>query len=117
MRRNFGIQRLLYRETEACMKTVLGLAIAIALLASPAFAQSEGRPQDGFYSGQSNGQVDERVDGRATRNEGLPPSAADRDNRIKENPISQSDCAEVDALAPDARPGYQARVRDACPPE
>jgi hypothetical protein len=45
------------------MKTVLGVAVAIALLASPAFAQSEGRPQDGFYSGQSNGQVDERVKG------------------------------------------------------
>ena len=65
-----------------------GLPMAVTLLAllvSPAGAQGVGRPQDGFYSGQSNGQysgqwdgqVDSRVDGRASRNEGLPPSAAD----------------------------------------
>lgn len=81
---------------------------------SPLLAQQEGRPQDGFYSGQSNGQVDERVDGRPNKNEGLPPSAADRGNRLHQNPINADDCAEVDALKPDARPGYQARVREAC---
>jgi hypothetical protein len=97
------------------MNRMFGLWLAFIVLASPALAQNEGRPQDGFYSGQSNGQVDERVDGRASRNEGFPPSVADRNNRVKENPISQSDCAEVDAFAPDARPGWQARVRAACP--
>lgn len=81
---------------------------------SPLLAQQEGRPQDGFYSGQSNGQVDERVDGRPNKNEGLPPSAADRGNRLHQNPINADDCAEVDALKPDVRPGYQARVREAC---
>ena len=73
-----------------------------------------GRPQDGFYSGQANGQVDTRIDGRANHNEGLPPSAADRANRIFDNPVNQTDCVEVDAIAPDARPGWQARVRAAC---
>ena len=84
----------------------------------PLLAQSVGRPQDGFYSGQSNsqynGQVDPRVDGRGSHNQGLPPSAADKSNRIFDNPISQSDCSEVEFLAPDARPGWQARVRAAC---
>jgi thioredoxin-like negative regulator of GroEL len=89
--------------------------ILISVLSLPAvFAQQLGRPQDGFYSGQSNGQVDPRVDGRASKNEGLPPSAADKNNRSFDNPISASDCAEVEALKPDARPGYQARVREAC---
>jgi hypothetical protein len=72
------------------------------------------RPQDGFYSGQVNGQVDERVDGRTNRNEGLPPSAADKANRTFGNPINQDDCVEVSAIAPDTRPGWQARVRAAC---
>jgi len=35
---------------------------------------------------------------------GFPPSAADRDNRYFDNPIRPSDCTEVDAFAPDARP-------------
>jgi hypothetical protein len=97
------------------MKLTFALGTAVALLASPSFAQDGGRPQDGFYSGQSNGQVDERVDGRGSHNEGLPPSAADKDNWLRENPLSQNDCAEVNAVAPDARPGWQARVRAACP--
>jgi hypothetical protein len=91
------------------------MAVAVAAAFTPVLAQDEGRPQDGFYSGQSNGQVDSRVDGRANRNEGLPPSAVDKSNRTYENPINQSDCAEVDAVAPDSRPGWQARVRAACP--
>jgi hypothetical protein len=91
------------------------LVVALLLNSlSPLLAQQEGRPQDGFYSGQSNGQVDERIDGRASTREGLPPSAADKGNRLHENPLSAEDCAEVDALKPDARPGYQARVREAC---
>jgi hypothetical protein len=104
-----------FANTEATMKWTFTLGAAIVLLASPLFAQDVGRPQDGFYSGQSNGQVDGRVDGRGSHNEGLPPSAADKDNRLRDNPISQSDCAEVDAVAPDARLGWQARVRAACP--
>jgi hypothetical protein len=88
----------------------------------PVSAQSVGRPQDGFYSGQYsgqyngqyNGQSNPRVDGRGSHNEGFPPSAADKDNRYFDNPIPLSDCTEVDAFAPDARPGWQARVRAWC---
>jgi hypothetical protein len=103
-------------------ESVSVLAFLMLQGASPLAAQDLGRPQDGFYSGQSNGQysgqfnsqVDERVDGRANKNEGLPPSAADKANSTFDNPVSQNDCNEVDALKPDARPGYQARVRAAC---
>ena len=99
------------------MVTKSGASLILLLLAisaiSPLKAQELGRPQDGFYSGQVGGPVDERVDGRANKNEGLPPSAADRANRTFDNPISQDDCAEVNALKPDARPGWQARVRSA----
>jgi hypothetical protein len=98
--------------------------IALTLLASltSTSAQQLGRPQDGFYSGRWNGQysgqwsgiVDLRVDGRAGKNQGLPRSAADKANRLYDNPINAYDCVEVEALKPDARPGYQARVRRAC---
>jgi hypothetical protein len=50
----------------------------------------------------------------AADSEGLPPSAADKDNSTFDNPLNANDCAEVNVLAPDARPGYQARVQDAC---
>ena len=97
------------------------VALAFLMFAgssSLVLAQNGGRPQDGFYSGQSNGQsngqIDLRVDGRGSHNEGFPPSAADKANRTFDNPVSQSDCSEVDAIAPDARPGWQARVRAAC---
>jgi hypothetical protein len=104
---------------------VVGLSMAVpllALLVGPAGAQDAGRPQDGFYSGQWygqysgqwDGQVDSRVDGRASRNEGLPPSAADKDNRRFDNPIDPGDCAEAEMLNPDARPGWQRRVGRAC---
>jgi hypothetical protein len=104
---------------------VVGLPMTVTLLAllvSPAGAQDVGRAQDGFYSGQSDGQysgqwdgqVDSRVDGRASRNEGLPPSAADKDNRRFDNPIDPGDCAEAEMLNPDARPGWQRRVGRAC---
>lgn len=94
----------------------------VALLVGPAGAQEVGRSQDGFYSGQSNGQysgqwygqVNPRVDGRPNRNEGLPPSAADKDNRRFDNPIDPGDCAEAEMLNPDARPGWQRRVGRAC---
>jgi hypothetical protein len=58
--------------------------------------------------------IQESMAAPITHNEGLPPSAADRANRIFDNPVNQSDCVEVDAIAPDARPGWQARVRAAC---
>jgi hypothetical protein len=104
---------------------VVGLVIVVtlpALLVCPAGAQDVGRPQDGFYSGQSNGQysgqwngqVDTRVDGRGSRNEGLPPSASDNSNRRFDNPIDPGDCAEAEMLRPDARRGWQERVRNAC---
>jgi hypothetical protein len=100
------------------MRSVSVLALLILQGTSPLAAQDMGRPQDGFYSGQSNGQYsgqsNERVDGRANKNEGLPPSVADKANGTFDNPISQDDCNEVDALKPDARPGWQARVRAAC---
>jgi hypothetical protein len=106
-------------------QNVGGAALALLMLAAactPLRAQELGRPQDGFYSGQSNsqysgqysGQINSRVDGRGGHNQGLPPSAADRGNRFFDNPIQQSDCREVDAFTPDARPGWQARVRVAC---
>jgi hypothetical protein len=104
---------------------VVGFRLAVTLLVllvGPAGAQDVGRSQDGFYSGQSNGQysgqwsgqVDPRVDGRPNRNEGLPPSAADKDNGQFDNPIDPGDCAEAEMLNPDARPGWQRRVGNAC---
>jgi hypothetical protein len=106
------------------MKHLIVSIATVALISatSPLFAQGYGRPQDGFYSGQTNsqysgqyyGQIDPRVDGRGSHGEGFPPSAADRDNRLFDNPIRPSDCVEVDSFAPDARPGWQARVRAAC---
>jgi hypothetical protein len=97
--------------------------VTLALLAllgsfANAFAQGFGRPQDGFYSGQYSGQYsgrfNPRVDGRGGHNQGFPPSAADMNNRLFDNPVRESDCAEVDAFAPNARPEWQARVRLAC---
>jgi len=96
--------------------------IALLLLVGPAAAQEVGRSQDGYYSSESDGQyssqwsgqVNPRVDGRGSRNEGLPPSAADKDNRVFENPIDPGDCAEAEMLNPDARRGWQRRVGRAC---
>jgi hypothetical protein len=108
------------------MRKLKIFAVAVPLFAlsvlTPLVAQEYGRPQDGFvsgqyrgqYSGQYSGQYNGRVDGRASHNEGLPPSAADKYNRTYENPVSVSDCVEVDSFAPSARPGWQARVRSAC---
>jgi hypothetical protein len=103
------------------VKTTLAFLLFTASC-GPLLAQGMGRPQDGFYSGQSNGQYsgefygqsNPRVDGRGSRNQGFPPSAADRQNRTFDNPIQRDDCTEVDAFAPDAHPGWQARVRAAC---
>jgi hypothetical protein len=104
------------------MNRVIPAFLMLAGSYSPLFAQGYGRPQDGFYSGQYSdqysgqysGQIDPRVDGRGSHSQGFPPSAADKGNRFSDNPISLSDCIEVDAFAPSARPGWQARVRAAC---
>jgi hypothetical protein len=96
--------------------------LVLAASYTPLLAQGYGRPQDGFYSGQYSGQYigqynglgNLRIDGRGSHREGFPPSAADMSNRLFDNPISASDCSEVDAFAPGARPGWQARVRSAC---
>jgi len=69
---------------------------------------------NGQYSGQYSGQVDLRVDGRANRHEGLPPSAADKANGVRQNPVYQDDCDEVNAFNPDVRPRWQDRIRAAC---
>lgn len=53
-----------------------------------------------------------RVDGRPNRNAGFPPSAADKPYS---NSFNANDCVEINSFAPDARPGWQARVRSACP--
>jgi len=94
------------------------MTLGLLVISTPLVAQQSGRPQDGFYSGQSNGQysgqVNPRVDGRGSHREGFPPSAADKFNWTFDNPLSVLDCTEVDSFAPDARPGWQARVRYAC---
>ena len=107
---------------------IFSVAVLLFVFAVPTpsiaqqYGREYGRAQDGFsseqysgqYSGQYWGQYNGRVDGRASRTEGLPPSAADKDNRRFDNPIDPTDCAEVDMLKPDARPGWQAHVRSAC---
>jgi hypothetical protein len=40
------------------------------------------------------------VGGRASHTEGLPPSAADKDNGTFDDPIDRRVCAEVDMLKP-----------------
>jgi hypothetical protein len=96
---------------------VLSTVVLCGLLASPAAAQVNMQydgQSNGQYSGQYSGQVDPRVDGRANRNEGLPPSAADKGNGRFQNPVTVDDCVEVQQLNPDARPGWQSRVNRAC---
>jgi hypothetical protein len=92
---------------------VLSTVVLCGLLASPAAAQVN-MQYDGQSNGQYSGQVDPRVDGRANRNEGLPPSVADKGNGRFQNPVTVDDCVEVQQLNPDARPGWQRRVNRAC---
>ena len=102
-------------------KLVLTGVAALFTLPTALSAQQYARPQDGFrtqqysglYSGQYSGQYDGRVDGRASRKEGLPPSASDKAGPFAFT-INPSDCVEVDSIAPNARPRWQSRVRDAC---
>jgi hypothetical protein len=108
---------------EMTMRKLVGLGCVAALFTLPTAlsAQQYARPQDGFrtqqysgqYSGQYFGQYDGRVDGRANRKEGLPPSASDKAGPFAFT-INPSDCVEVDSIAPNARPRWQSRVRDAC---
>ena len=80
--------------------------IGLMMASGPAIAQVDLR--------HPNGPVDLRVDGRPNKREGLPPSAADKNNSAVQNPLYQSDCTEVDQLNPNVRPRYQDRVRRAC---
>jgi hypothetical protein len=88
------------------MYRFIGCLIVLAAVPSPAPAQVDLR--------QPNGPVDLRVDGRPNKRVGLPPSAADKGNGRRSNPVYESDCAEVDQLNPNARSRYQSRVRRAC---
>jgi hypothetical protein len=91
--------------------TTVGLAVWSLL--GPSFAQDAGRPQDGFYSGQSNGQVGGqsngqitgRVDGRANRNEGIQPSAGDTSKQIA--PVDRGAVNDAESMDAVVRPGLQ----------
>ncbi|WP_155248657.1 hypothetical protein [Bradyrhizobium japonicum] len=88
------------------MYRFIACLICIMFATAPAPAQVDLR--------QPNGPVDLRVDGRANKREGLPPSAADKGNFVYGNPVYESDCAEVEQLSPNVRRRYQSRVRRAC---
>jgi hypothetical protein len=81
-----------------------------SMLATMVFAQEPGRPQDGFYSGQtggqSNGQVSGRVDGRANRKEGASPAAGDATKQLQELP-GRSAPTNAEAMDSVVRPGVQ----------
>jgi hypothetical protein len=96
------------------MKTIGWLAIALMTTPIASVFAQVNMQYSGQYTGQYSGRADVRVDGRANRNEGLPPSAADKGNRTFDNPIDPRDCAEVGYINPELRPGWQARVRSAC---
>jgi hypothetical protein len=95
-------------------KYLVTVGIVLGPLAGSVSAQEVGRPQDGFYSGQSNsqysgqtsGQADSRVDGRANRKEGVPPAAGDVNKQNQTAPdISAPTSAEsMDSVV---RPGVQ----------
>jgi hypothetical protein len=73
-------------------------------------AQQQCRQQDGLYSGQANAQVnapaDERVDGRANKNEGLPPSVSDNGNRASDRMIPRRSMYSDRKRGPDGRQGF-----------
>ena len=94
------------------MKTLFAAAVAV-MLTSSALAQVD-MQYDGQANDQYSGQVDTRVDGRPNRNEGLPPSAADKATRLYESPINPNDCAELQALNPDVQVGAQRRIAREC---
>jgi hypothetical protein len=90
------------------MEQPMSLALALTMISAPTFAQQSGRPQDGFYSGQtggqSNGQASERVDGRANRKEGVPPHAGDEAKRVQGLP-DRSPPLDAEAMDQIVRPG------------
>src|ERR1700726_4576405 len=99
------------------MKKLKIFAVAVPLafpVLAPSAAKEYGRLQvqyvDQFYDGYVDQFYNGSLDGRPNHNEGLPPSAADKGNGIYDNPIAADDCREVEMFAPDARPGWQARV-------
>jgi hypothetical protein len=83
-------------------------SLALIVVAAPTAAQELGRPQDGFYSGQtggpSNDQASERVDGRAHRKEGVPPDAGDEGKRVQ-GLQNRSPPLNAEAMDPIVRPG------------
>ena len=93
----------------------VGLVTTALIITSVAtsFAQVN-MEYDGQANGQYSGQVDPRVDGRASRNEGLPPSAADKATGIYQSPVDPNDCAELQALNPDARVRAQRHIAREC---
>jgi hypothetical protein len=78
------------------MKIAMCVSVVI-LLSSAASAQQNGRPQDGFYSGQptdqTTGQVDGRVDGRANKTEGISPADGDAAKQSEINKNAAEDRA------------------------
>lgn len=92
----------------------LALALLIAIGSIGTATAQVNMQYSGQYSGEANGQYNGRVDGRANRNEGLPPSVADKANGTYQNPLSENDYNEVNAINPDARPYWQRRVRREC---
>lgn len=98
------------------MRTQAVIVLA-GIIVSPAIVSAQVNMRyDPQANGQYSGRVDTRVDGRASRNEGLPPSAADKGYGKYENPIRPSDCWEVQAMNPNARRSWQRRVERACNP-
>jgi hypothetical protein len=99
------------------VRTLKVFAFAGVLASAPSVAQDFGPSQirlwAQIYRSQHPfiGQYTGRVDGRPNRNAGFPPSAADKHSYS----FDLNDCTEVDAFAPDVRPGWQMRVRSACP--
>ncbi|HZS53031.1 MAG TPA: hypothetical protein VFA65_01405 [Bryobacteraceae bacterium] len=94
---------------------ILLLVFLTSLIASATNAQVNMQysgQYNGQYSGQYSGQANGRVDGRGSKNEGLPPSAADKGG-ITEN-VSPNDCAELQTLNPNVRPRMQDRIGRAC---
>jgi hypothetical protein len=89
-------------DGEMVMGNLTTLATVLSLVAaSTPLTGQDGRPHDGFYSGQGSGQysgqfsgqVDPRVDGRGNPNEGLPPSAADQPkDPLGKADINPNDC-------------------------
>jgi hypothetical protein len=98
--------RLIAKET-AMRILALPVCAMLMIISTPSFAQQTGRPQDGFYSGQTTGQSNGQasVDGRDNRKEGVPPSAGDASRQAAPvNRGAPNDAESMDAIL---RPGLQ----------